>query len=118
MRLFKITTRDPEVYDADKDQLKRRVRELEEVVERYRTKRVGPYEVSLTIAGPQWSTITGYLKYLADVAEKYGPEGMGCAGGSGDGGYSCEIKSNMTGGLGEGPEDIINLDAPIPKPEL
>lgn len=103
MKLFKIPTRKPDVYDSDKESLQRRVKELEEVVERYRTKRVGPYKLALTISGPQWNGIVSYLKWLHKTAEKHGPDSLGMCAGSDSGGYgwSSNLESNTSGGLGE-----------------
>ncbi len=107
MKLFKTPTRNPEIYDADKDTLKQRIKELEEVVERYRTKRVGPYKLTITISGPQWNGITNYIKYMAQIAEKHGPDMMICGGGDSDGySYSSNVESNTSGGLGENDTDL------------
>ena len=109
LKLFKTPTRNPEMYDADKAELLCRVRELEEVVEKYRTKCIGPYTVTITINAPQWGGVVGCLKSFAVNAERCGPGGLGLAGGSSDGtSFNISIKSNMQGGHGETDADLAD----------
>lgn len=96
------------VYNSDKEAMKRRIHELEEVVERYRTKRVGPYEVDIKITGPHWNGIAVYLEWMAKKAKNCGPDSLGICGGDSEGyGYQCSIKSNTTGGNGENSGDKV-----------
>lgn len=108
MKLFKTPTRNPDLYESkDAEALRRRVRELEEVVEKYRTKRVGPYNIVIRLGGPDWPGISSHLKHFAEVAEKHGPDGMPvCGSSSGGYSYSIELESNLLGAPGESGEDL------------
>lgn len=116
---FKTPTRAPAFYDSnDVQALRRRVRELEEVVDKYRTKRVGPYKVTIEIQAPNWPGVIEQLRQLAAHAELAGPEGLDPSFVADSGGYSWRttVESNTQGGAGETDADTEPPPPPPPYP--
>lgn len=110
MGFFKKTpTRDARLYDSENPEaLRRRVAELEEVVEKYRTKRVGPYTVKIEIKAGTWPEIFHHLEWMAKSARNHGPDGLPLSGADSNGaGYSVAVESNTVGGPGEPEEDKV-----------